>query len=283
MARRFGFTRIATSVAVLTLAAACGQQTSERSASVNTTECVKVDEGNYLFQDGKFVRANAPVPTVIEKVVVEQAEAPWYQGIEDNFSTRGYSWMGLNVRRNTATLIGLAPDAETKAAAFELGKEAILAAPEGAGFNVIDGISVEGGERAVGAALAELDDTPSLSSCQAAFTNTMQGRNVEFQIGSSEILEASARLLDAVSGVATLCNAYQIEIGGHTDDIGGSDNNQRLSERRAMAVKAYLASKGVDTTSISAVGYGETRPIDVTGTRVGKARNRRTEFTVSAQ
>ena len=88
-------------------------------------------------------------------------------------------------------------------------------------------------------------------------------------------------MLDAVSGVATLCNAYNIEIGGHTDRIGDAGLNQTLSQRRASSVMAYLASKGVDTSNITAVGYGETRPIDTSGTRAGDALNRRTEFTVS--
>ena len=268
----------------LVLLGACGQQATELATASQTVDCIPVaDGGNYTVINGKFVSASAPAPKIVERVIVQEAERPWYEAVEAGFPDKGYSFMGLNVRRNTATLIGLAPDAETKAAAFEVGKSAILATPEGANFNVIDGISVEGGEAAVGAALAALDDAPSLASCQKAFTDTMQGRNVQFRVGSATILDASARLLDAVSGVATLCNAYNIEVAGHTDRLGDAGRNQSLSQRRADSVLAYLQSKGVDTANITAVGYGETRPIDTSGTRAGDALNRRTEFTVTAR
>jgi len=109
----------------------------------------------------------------------------------------------------------------------------------------------------------------------------MKGRNVQFRIGSATILPDSASLLDAVSGVATLCTAYNIDIGGHTDRLGEDSLNLRLSQDRADSVRAYLDSRGVDVSNITAIGYGETRPIDTSGTRAGDALNRRTEFTVT--
>ena len=285
MVQGFSGLRVATGVAALALVAACGGQVEgahQSQSFAKASDCIAVEDGgSYTIINGKFVKANAPEPTIVERVVVQEAERAWYEAVEASFPDKGYSFMGLNVRRNTATLIGLAPDAETKAAAFEAGKAAILATPEGKDYNVINGISVEGGEAGVGAALAALDDAPTLASCQKAFTDTMQGRNVQFRVGSATILDASAELLDAVSGVATVCNAYNIEIGGHTDRIGDAGLNQTLSQRRASSVMAYLASKGVDTSNITAVGYGETRPIDTSGTRAGDALNRRTEFTVS--
>jgi len=138
MAKRIGIIKTATGLTALALVAACSPEAAGPSASVDTVDCVQVDEGNYIFQNGKFIRANAPAPTVVERVVVEQAERQWYEIVEADFPDKGYSFMGLNVRRNIATLIGLAPDAETKAAAFEAGKAAILARPESAGFNVIN-------------------------------------------------------------------------------------------------------------------------------------------------
>lgn len=275
--------KAATGFAALGMMAACGQAGGGQGHVSTMVDCIAIDEGNYVFQNGKFTRVTAPATSRVEAVIAPPAARAWFNDIEDSFDGAGYGWMRLNVRRNTATLIGLAPDTETKAAAFALGKAAVLAAPEGALLNVIDGISVEGGEVAVGAALAELDDTPSLASCQKAFVDTMQNRNVQFRIGSATILPDSAGLLDAVSGVATLCNAYNIEIGGHTDRLGDDTTNMRLSQQRANSVRDYLARRGVDISSIQAVGYGETRPIDNSGTRVGDALNRRTEFTVTTR
>jgi outer membrane protein OmpA-like peptidoglycan-associated protein len=71
-----------------------------------------------------------------------------------------------------------------------------------------------------------------------------------------------------------------IRIEGHTDWIGPDDYNQRLSEKRANAVRDYLVQKGVEPYRLQAVGYGESRPIADNNTTQGRARNRRTEFTV---
>ena len=206
MSYHSGLLKAATALAALGLIAACGQQATTSASATKTTECVPIEDGgNYTLINGKFVSAAAPAEKIVERVVVEQAERPWYELVEAGFPGKGYGFMGLNVRRNTATLIGLAPDAETKEAAFAAGKAAIEARSESAGYNIINGISIEGGERGVGAALAELDDTPSLEACQKAFRDTMQNRNVQFGLGSANILPASAQLLDAVSGVASLC------------------------------------------------------------------------------
>lgn len=282
MAYHSGLLKAATALAALGLIAGCGQQATTSAGVTKTADCVPVDDGgNYTIVNGKFVSASAPAERIVERVVVEQAERPWYETVEATFPDKGYGFMGLNVRRNTATLIGLAPDAETKTAAFAAGKAAIEARSESEGYNIINGISVEGGERGVGAALAELDDAPTLDACQKAFRDTMQNRNVQFGLGSANILPASAQLLDAVSGVASLCSAYKIEIGGHTDSDGAAASNLALSQRRATSVRAYLQNRGVDVSGLTAVGYGETRPIDTSGTAAGNAINRRTEFTVS--
>lgn len=286
MAKRFGVRHTASMMAVLALVGACGQNTNTEYSSAKATECVQIDEGNYLFQDGKFVKVNAPAGEATQRSIVaaaEPADSLWYDKVEASFAGMGFAWLGLNVRKSTATLTGLAPDAAAKTAAYEAGKEAILADTEGANMIVVDGISIEGGEAGVGVALAALDDTPSLEACQQAFLDTMQGRNVQFRIGSASILPASAKLLDAVSGVASICTAYNIEIGGHTDSIGDNELNQRLSQQRANSVRTYLESKNVSVTNVTAIGYGETRPIDDSGTRAGDALNRRTEFKVSAR
>ncbi|MEO9971780.1 MAG: OmpA family protein [Hyphomonadaceae bacterium] len=267
--------------------AACGPAAvnSADTSHASGTICVPAPEtGQYfVFEGGKFVPTVSPATEVVERVVVREAALDWAQEVEGQFPDMGYSWMGLNVRRNTATLIGVAPDATTKEAAFRAGEVAIRSRAEGADLNVIDGISIEGGATGVGAALADLDDLPSLEACQKAFADVMEGRNVEFTVGSDVIKPASARLLDAVSGVASICSAYNIEVGGHADSRGDDGYNLVLSQDRADAVRVYLGNKGIDQSSITAVGYGETRPIDTSGTPEANDRNRRTEFTVTGR
>ena len=72
----------------------------------------------------------------------------------------------------------------------------------------------------------------------------------------------------------------EVEIAGHTDDVGPSDYNQRLSEARAKAVYDYLVSKGISPSRLTYKGYGETQPLVRDTTEWARARNRRTELRI---
>jgi OmpA-OmpF porin, OOP family len=71
-----------------------------------------------------------------------------------------------------------------------------------------------------------------------------------------------------------------VEVAGHTDSIGTEEYNQGLSERRAESVRAYLESKGISATRLTARGYGELQPIASNDTEEGRAQNRRSEMIV---
>ena len=74
-----------------------------------------------------------------------------------------------------------------------------------------------------------------------------------------------------------------IEVAGHTDNIGTNDYNQKLSVRRANAVKKFLISKGIDAARVTTVGYGETKPLVSNDDEIdGREINRRVEFTIVA-
>jgi OOP family OmpA-OmpF porin len=73
-------------------------------------------------------------------------------------------------------------------------------------------------------------------------------------------------------------------VEGHTDSVGPDAYNQKLSERRANAVKQVLTQQyGVESTRVDSVGYGETRPVADNATEEGRAVNRRVEAQVEAQ
>jgi OOP family OmpA-OmpF porin len=91
--------------------------------------------------------------------------------------------------------------------------------------------------------------------------------------------EGRAKLDDLASKVQGI-NLEVIIAVGHTDSVGSDAYNQRLSVRRAEAVKAYLASKGIERNRIYTEGKGESQPVADNRTREGRAQNRRVEIEV---
>ncbi len=91
--------------------------------------------------------------------------------------------------------------------------------------------------------------------------------------------EGKAKLDDLVSKVQGI-NLEVIVAVGHTDSVGSDAYNQKLSERRAQAVKAYLESKGIDKSRVYTDGKGEKQPVADNKTKDGRAKNRRVEIEV---
>lgn len=110
--------------------------------------------------------------------------------------------------------------------------------------------------------------------------NTVVLKGVSFETGSTTLLPEAHRTLRIVSDAMRANRRLVVEVGGHTDSVGDTRGNQRLSHRRAEAIRLFLVSEGVDPERISATGYGETRPLDTNQTAAGRANNRRVEFKV---
>ena len=105
-------------------------------------------------------------------------------------------------------------------------------------------------------------------------------KNIFFETKSFNLLPLSLIDLDILADILLENKTMKIEIGGHTDNVGKPEDNQKLSEKRAIAVVEYLMSKGIKVTQLTGKGYGDTRPVASNDTEAGKARNRRTEFTI---
>ncbi len=106
-------------------------------------------------------------------------------------------------------------------------------------------------------------------------------QKIHFEFDKAVIRPISFHILDAVADVMKRHpEILRIQIEGHTDAVGSDQYNQRLSERRSRSVMAYLVQRGVSSSRMVAKGFGESKPIDTNDTALGRARNRRTEFTI---
>jgi OOP family OmpA-OmpF porin len=108
-------------------------------------------------------------------------------------------------------------------------------------------------------------------------------KGVWFAFDSSAITPESARVLDDVALTLKRYPEMEVELAGHTCNIGTRQYNQGLSERRANAVRDYLIGKGVDPRQLTAKGYGELQPVATNLTREGREQNRRTEMRILKQ
>lgn len=109
---------------------------------------------------------------------------------------------------------------------------------------------------------------------------TYKPKGINFLTGSAEIRLESELILDDIYNWLEKEKDTKIEIQGHTDQEGNEDVNQRLSLDRAEAVMYYLIKKGISPTRLKAKGFGESQPLDNSGTKKAMAKNRRIEFKI---
>lgn len=122
----------------------------------------------------------------------------------------------------------------------------------------------------------------------ATVTRVGEGIVVTFNSGllfdfDSDQLRSDAR--QNLTNLATSLDHYpntDVVIIGHTDSVGTDTYNQRLSERRAAAAKAYLATQSVDPARLKTMGMGESDPVASNSTEDGRQKNRRVEVTIYA-
>jgi OmpA-OmpF porin, OOP family len=120
----------------------------------------------------------------------------------------------------------------------------------------------------------------AVNECQPEFTGLLAKGRILFETGSAELSKQSLALLDHLIEVVQRCREASIEVAGHTDSQGSPESNLDLSKRRAEAVTSYIGEAGIDTSRITSVGYGESKPVASNDTQEGRAQNRRIEFVV---
>jgi OOP family OmpA-OmpF porin len=100
-------------------------------------------------------------------------------------------------------------------------------------------------------------------------------QNVFFENDSYRLLPRSFPALDSVTNLLRKYPIIQLTIEGHTDNTGGVQYNQTLSEKRAGAILQYLLNAGIDTNRLKAIGFGQQQPVADNATAEGRAANRR--------
>lgn len=123
---------------------------------------------------------------------------------------------------------------------------------------------------------------PSGAECVDQLNTVMRESEIGFEPSKSVIAGDPDPTLDRIAEAMQSCADYRIEIGGHTDAQGSEELNAELSRSRAQAVLEAMRKHGVDTSHMTARGYGESQPIAENDTDAGREANRRIEFTLLA-
>lgn len=137
---------------------------------------------------------------------------------------------------------------------------------------------------------AQDDDADGINNCDDKCPDTLKGAHVnqfgcwivdiKFDDNQSNIKPQYYAELDNAATIIKNNPGINVEIQGHTSSTGKAEYNQRLSERRALAVKRYLSRKTQAGQKLGVRGYGLTQPIDTNETEAGRANNRRVQLEV---
>jgi outer membrane protein OmpA-like peptidoglycan-associated protein len=101
---------------------------------------------------------------------------------------------------------------------------------------------------------------------------------ITFETNKADIKPESENTLRKALKTLTTYTDISVQISGHTDNVGSDKSNQKLSENRANSVRDWLVRQGIDPNRITAVGYGESKPVAPNDTPENKQKNRRIEF-----
>ena len=107
--------------------------------------------------------------------------------------------------------------------------------------------------------------------------------DVLFDTGKYSLRPGAREKLAKVAGIISGHPGLRLEVEGHTDNVGGDDYNQKLSEQRGSAVRDYLTRQGIAPASVTSEGFGKTKPVVSNDTSAGRQQNRRVELVVSGE
>lgn len=106
------------------------------------------------------------------------------------------------------------------------------------------------------------------------------GDSIEFDFDRAELRLENRELLSRIAGVLMTLEDFNIQVFGHTDDVGSDDYNLMLSQQRADTVRDYLVEAGIEEDAISTRGFGKTQPLVQGTSDDARQANRRVEIAV---
>jgi OOP family OmpA-OmpF porin len=107
---------------------------------------------------------------------------------------------------------------------------------------------------------------------------------IQFETDQAVIKPESFDLMNEIVGVVNgNPQIKRLSIEGHTDNVGSDKHNQKLSDKRAAAVRNYLVEHGVTPDRLVSKGWGESKPLADNDTEAGREQNRRVEFIIAEQ
>lgn len=116
---------------------------------------------------------------------------------------------------------------------------------------------------------------------QGLLDAALDKRIIEFDVGQASITASGLAILDEMAAAMQKLRGRKVEVIGHTDNTGLRASNVALSQARADAVRAYLATRGIGADMVLTSGQGPDRPVASNATADGRARNRRIEFRIA--
>lgn len=111
----------------------------------------------------------------------------------------------------------------------------------------------------------------------------LAAENIHFQFGKAHLMTASYSTLDQIAGLLKKYPEFELEIIGHTDDVGRKVSNMELSYDRAISCRDYLIARSIEEERIKVIAEGELKPIQSNITEEGRTENRRVEFRIIGQ
>jgi outer membrane protein OmpA-like peptidoglycan-associated protein len=141
-------------------------------------------------------------------------------------------------------------------------------------------------------AQAETEKTELRAQLMTQFNAVLQTRDtarglivnmsdVLFDTGKYSLRPLAREKLAKVAGIVSGHPGLRLAVEGHTDNVGGDQYNQKLSEQRGSAVRDYLTAEGMAQDSVTTMGFGETQPVASNDTAAGRQQNRRVELVIS--